>query len=294
MAEIKISELTSGSALDGTEVVPIVQSGATVKVTTQDIADLGGGLTIGSTPIASGTVGRVLFEGTGNVLQQSSSLFWENTTGRLELTTSADNQVGLLLKSTTGILKVRTYLNGTYGTLIQARDLADSAYNPMSLSGSKLMLLDGNVLINTVSDAGYKLDVNGTARVTNLTVNNSILGQGSTQSLVFNNGTGITTLSDNVGIQLNLNNNQTFFSFRSSSSGGSNRYLMITNTQGSLPTHPNACAVLQLYSTNTGFLPPRMTTTQKNAISTPANGLQVFDTTLNQMSYYNGTTWINL
>jgi len=43
MAEIKISELTSGSALNGTEVVPIVQSGATVKVTTQDIADLGGG-----------------------------------------------------------------------------------------------------------------------------------------------------------------------------------------------------------------------------------------------------------
>jgi len=43
MAEIKISELTSGSALSGTEVVPIVQSGATVKVTTQDIADLGGG-----------------------------------------------------------------------------------------------------------------------------------------------------------------------------------------------------------------------------------------------------------
>ena len=43
MAEIKISELTSGSTLDGTEVVPIVQSGATVKVTTQDIADLGGG-----------------------------------------------------------------------------------------------------------------------------------------------------------------------------------------------------------------------------------------------------------
>jgi len=43
MAEIKISELTSGSALDGTEIVPIVQDGSTVKVTTQDIADLGGG-----------------------------------------------------------------------------------------------------------------------------------------------------------------------------------------------------------------------------------------------------------
>ena len=55
----------------------------------------------------------------------------------------------------------------------------------------------------------------------------------------------------------------------------------------------NASARLQVDSTTQGFLPPRMTTTQKNAIGTPAAGLMVYDTTLNQMSYYNGTTWIN-
>lgn len=43
MADIKISELTSAAALDGTEELPIVQNGATVKATAQDIADLGGG-----------------------------------------------------------------------------------------------------------------------------------------------------------------------------------------------------------------------------------------------------------
>lgn len=37
---IKISELTSGTTLDGTEVLPIVQDGATVKITAQDVADL--------------------------------------------------------------------------------------------------------------------------------------------------------------------------------------------------------------------------------------------------------------
>jgi hypothetical protein len=55
----------------------------------------------------------------------------------------------------------------------------------------------------------------------------------------------------------------------------------------------NASARLQVDSTTQGFLPPRMTTTQKLAIGTPAAGLMVYDTTLNQMSYYNGTTWIN-
>jgi hypothetical protein len=55
----------------------------------------------------------------------------------------------------------------------------------------------------------------------------------------------------------------------------------------------NASARLQVDSTTQGFLPPRMTTTQKLAIGTPAAGLMVYDTTLNQMSYYNGTLWIN-
>jgi len=39
----KISELPAASALDGTEEVPLVQTGATKNCTTQDIADLSGG-----------------------------------------------------------------------------------------------------------------------------------------------------------------------------------------------------------------------------------------------------------
>jgi hypothetical protein len=58
-------------------------------------------------------------------------------------------------------------------------------------------------------------------------------------------------------------------------------------------TSVSASAALQVDSTTQGFLPPRMTTTEKLAIGTPAAGLMVYDTTLNQMSYYNGTLWIN-
>jgi hypothetical protein len=60
-----------------------------------------------------------------------------------------------------------------------------------------------------------------------------------------------------------------------------------------LSTSNAASSVLEIVSTTKGFLVPRMTTTQKNAISSPAEGLEVYDLTLHQRSYYNGTTWIN-
>jgi len=43
------------------------------------------GITVGTTAITSGTVGRILFEGTGNVLQEDASLAWDNTLKRLTL-----------------------------------------------------------------------------------------------------------------------------------------------------------------------------------------------------------------
>ena len=55
-----------------------------------------------------------------------------------------------------------------------------------------------------------------------------------------------------------------------------------------------ASAVLEAVSTTQGFLPPRMTTTQKNAIATPAAGLIVYDETTNKLACYNGTTWNDL
>ena len=58
-------------------------------------------------------------------------------------------------------------------------------------------------------------------------------------------------------------------------------------------TLPAASAQLEIQSVHKGYLGPRMTTIQKLAISSPAEGLEVYDLTLHQKSYFNGTTWIN-
>ena len=57
---------------------------------------------------------------------------------------------------------------------------------------------------------------------------------------------------------------------------------------------PDASAQLDISSTTKGFLPPRMTTTQKNAIASPAAGLVVYDSTTNKLCCYNGSTWNDL
>jgi 6-phosphogluconolactonase/glucosamine-6-phosphate isomerase/deaminase len=54
---------------------------------------------------------------------------------------------------------------------------------------------------------------------------------------------------------------------------------------------PNISAKVEIASTTQGFLPPRMTTSQRDAISAPAIGLVIFNTTTNCLNFYIGSGW---
>lgn len=60
---------------------------------------------------------------------------------------------------------------------------------------------------------------------------------------------------------------------------------------------PNASAMLDVDVSSLpsngkkGFLPPRLTTTQRNAISSPATGLLIYNSTTNNLNYYTGSAW---
>jgi hypothetical protein len=56
-------------------------------------------------------------------------------------------------------------------------------------------------------------------------------------------------------------------------------------------TTPDASAALDISSTTKGLLIPRMTTAQRNAIPSPANGLQIFNTDNLLFYYWNNGTW---
>lgn len=60
-------------------------------------------------------------------------------------------------------------------------------------------------------------------------------------------------------------------------------------------TVPDATAILDITSTAKGILAPRMTTAQRTAITTPAQGLLVYDTDLKSFYYFSSPSgWLPL
>ncbi|MEH0862497.1 tail fiber domain-containing protein [Halobacteriovorax sp. DPLXC-1] len=62
-------------------------------------------------------------------------------------------------------------------------------------------------------------------------------------------------------------------------------------TSFGIGTTPDASAALDVSSTSKGFLPPRMTSVQRNAIASPAEGLVVYDTDIQEIYVYKGGAW---
>ena len=162
----------------------------------------------------------------------------------------------------------------------------------------------GSLLVGTTTLAGYKADINGTGIFrSNLTIGNatsgvqynlnfnvSFPGGGTRGGIVWSSGASILNRRKFNGGNDNtlsfLVSNSTVELLTIQEHNGT----VYTQNIGINNTNPNVTAILDVASTTKGFLPPRMTTTEKNAIATPAAGLVIFDTTLNKLCVYT-TAW---
>jgi hypothetical protein len=110
-----------------------------------------------------------------------------------------------------------------------------------------------------------------------------------------------TTFFNTVAIQGNMEttatagSHPTAINFSTTPSGSTSRSerMRITSAGdvGIGTSSPSASAILDAQSTTKGVRMPNMTTTQKNAIASPAAGLMVFDTTLAKLCVYSGSAW---
>lgn len=72
----------------------------------------------------------------------------------------------------------------------------------------------------------------------------------------------------------------------------SNALTLLKNATLGINTHePDLSSILDLQATDRGFLPPRMTEVQRDAIATPAEGLVVYNTDTKKLNLFDGTSW---
>jgi hypothetical protein len=70
---------------------------------------------------------------------------------------------------------------------------------------------------------------------------------------------------------------------------------LVTIAQVGIGTNtPSPSAQLEVSSTSKGYLMPRMTATERNAIVNPTNGLQIFNTTTGCINLFNTNAWFEV
>lgn len=223
MADKKISALTAATTpLAGTEVLPIVQGGATVKVSVDN-------LTAGKPVSMSNLTYTGTATGGTGIVNLGSGQFYKDASGNVGInTTSPDAMLDIERETASGTgPAARFYRNQT--TIENLRGL--SIYGNQS----------GGFVDSTV-----------------------VFGNTTNSYLAFGHHNG-TSYSERMRID---------------SAGNVG-----------IGATANASAILDAQSTTKGVRMPNMTTTQKNAIASPAAGLMVFDTTLSKLCVYSGAAW---
>jgi len=119
----------------------------------------------------------------------------------------------------------------------------------------------GRIFWNTISDTFQQIDENGVIK--DLTSENP---GGSDTNIQFNN---VGTLA------------------------GSDNFVFDGTAVGIGTLTPDSSSLLDLTSTARGFLMPVMTTIQRDAIPTPATGLEIYNITTNEPEFFNGSIWLN-
>ncbi|HLO43908.1 MAG TPA: hypothetical protein VK175_06210 [Leadbetterella sp.] len=138
---------------------------------------------------------------------------------------------------------------------------------------------NGNVGIGTASP-GALLDINGASRFLALDV------RSSNYLLFYNSDNSNFSGFRNSGATGANNDNIDFFV-----AGGTRMRINNSGRLGIGTLTPDASALLHVSSTTQGVLITRGTTTQINAIASPANGLMVYNTTLNKLCVYENGAW---
>lgn len=255
------------------------------------------------------TSGGLNLTSTSSTLSANSSLFCAQLNTN-QSTGGASYYAGKFInRNVTGGANVALYLNTPFGAPARALQVdTGDVYltknnsfiwaNGSSIASTTYMLLtaptSGYMIFRSNSNNGFHFwNSSGTPffAVYNAssTQHGTIFGGDYASGSFRSFGTSAATIERNVG---NL-----IFSANTGISGGyftPNNIMTVSGANSNVgigTTAPSSKAILDLTSTTKGLLLPRMTTTQRDAITSPDAGLIIYNTTSNKLNFYNGSAW---
>jgi hypothetical protein len=279
------NNLTQG----GTALQPVLVSGTNIK--TINGASLLGSGNIPVVTSPSGVSGAIQFSNGSAFASDAANLFWDDTNNRLGIGTNAPSAT--------------THIKGSGATSATTSLLVQNS------AGTDLLRVrdDGSVITSKIVNTSFESYSNGVQWYLPQTIS----GTGRTfwmHSWAFGGSSGTPTgltISGDVNQSATAGFRAIALNLTQTSIGSGEKQLidLVYNSNrqfnvdhlgnmGLSVASQNASAKMQIDSTTSGFLPPRMTTTQKNAIASPAAGLVVYDSTTNKLQCYNGSTWNDL
>jgi hypothetical protein len=137
----------------------------------------------------------------------------------------------------------------------------------------------GAVLMTLTNGGSLRIEAGDLLVATDKEINFN-LGNDANNRILVNSVTG--------AMEVRAFNGQRFFT---TNGGDSERMRIDSSGNVGIGGTANAAAILDAASTTKGFLPPRMTTAQRDAITTPPAGLMVYNTSTNKLNFYNGSAW---
>jgi hypothetical protein len=181
--------------------------------------------------------------------------------------------LGQFTASSNGVLK---FSNGA-GTDLSRLQLGGttSSFPAIKRNGAAIdfRLADDSGYCDTYQKSGY---------IGNITIAGGATDFSNFAAILYGSGNSLFHIQAGIGnVHLNF-------------SGASVANASIIVSSGMVQQTSYNSAIFDIRSTTKGFLPPRLTTTEVNAIATPAEGLVVFNTTISHLCVYQAAAWVKL
>lgn len=211
-------------------------------------------------------------------LATAGSYTIRTTTGNIVLNATSSQAVNI--GTVTGPQKLNvlgnSYFNGDVGIGIGNplyKLQVDGSFYTKFLNGSKKYITE-----NTAGAGGFSASIvdTVTGENINLSITEYALGclatDGGSNSTFLNQQSNTLSFTDN----------------------GSNTFFTVKNTGNTGIGTATPAAILDVVSTSSGVLLPRVTTGQRDAFATPANGMIIYNTTTDKFQGYAGGAWVDL